>query len=51
MNPVKTLRAGDIQSLLVLPFDNFTGDDRLDYVAAGMHSSLIGDIKDHCQHI
>ncbi len=44
MNPVKTLRAGDIQSLLVLPFDNFTGDDQLDYVAAGMHSSLIGDM-------
>ena len=44
VNPVKTLRAGDIQSLLVLPFDNFTGDDQLDYVAAGMHSSLIGDM-------
>jgi hypothetical protein len=42
--PTKTLRAGDIQSLLILPFDNFTGDDSLDYVAAGMHSSLIGDM-------
>ena len=42
--PRNTLRAGDIQSLLVLPFENFTGDDQLDYVAAGMHSSLIGDI-------
>jgi TolB-like protein len=40
----KELKTGDIQSLLVLPFDNFTGDDELDYVAAGMHSSLIGDI-------
>jgi len=40
----KQLRAGDIQSLLILPFDNFTGDDGLDYVAAGMHSSLIGDM-------
>ncbi len=40
----KELRAGDIQSLLILPFDNFTGDDGLDYVAAGMHSSLIGDM-------
>jgi TolB-like protein len=38
------LKAGDIQSLLILPFDNFTGDDQLDYVAAGMHSSLIGDM-------
>ena len=43
-NPLNTLRAGDIQSLVVLPFDNFTGDDQLDYVAAGMHSSLIGDM-------
>ena len=40
----KQLRVGDIQSLLILPFDNFTGDDQLDYVAAGMHSSLIGDM-------
>ena len=40
----RELKEGDIQSLLVLPFDNFTGDDELDYVAAGMHSSLIGDI-------
>ncbi|TFH20460.1 MAG: hypothetical protein E4H10_16635 [Bacteroidia bacterium] len=44
IGPTKTLRAGDIQSLLVLPFENFTGDDNLDYVASGMHSSLIGDI-------
>lgn len=32
------LRPGDIQSLMILPFDNFTGDDQLDYVASGMHS-------------
>ncbi len=44
MVPTKALKAGDIQSLLILPFDNFTGDDQLDYVAAGMHSSLIGDM-------
>ena len=25
----KTVRAGDIQSLVVLPFDNYTGDDEL----------------------
>ncbi len=31
------LRSGDIESLMILPFDNFTGDDQLDYVAAGMH--------------
>ena len=38
------LRPGDIQSLAILPFDNFTGDDQLDWVAACMHSSLIGDM-------
>jgi len=38
------LKPGMIQSLAVLPFDNFTGDDRLDYVAAGLHTSLIGDM-------
>ena len=38
------LRPGDIQSLVILPFDNFTGDDQLDWVADGMHSSLIGDM-------
>jgi len=38
------LHAGDIQSLLILPFDNLTGDDQLDWVASGMHSSLIGDM-------
>ena len=26
----KSLRAGDIQSLVILPFDNFTGDDALE---------------------
>ena len=40
----RQLKAGDIQSLLILPFENLTGDDQLDYVAAGMHSSLIGDM-------
>jgi len=42
--PTNSLKAGDIQSLLILPFENFTGDDQLDYVAAGMHSALIGDM-------
>ncbi len=40
----KKLRAGDIQSLVILPFDNFTGDDQLEYFVSGMHASLIGDI-------
>jgi len=38
------IKEGDIQSLVVLPFDNFTGDDELEYFVAGMHASLIGDI-------
>jgi len=38
------LKPGMIQSLAILPFDNFTGDQRLDYVAAGMHTALIGDM-------
>ena len=40
----KSISSGDIQSLVVLPFDNFTGDDQLDYFVSGMHASLIGDM-------
>ena len=40
----KGLKAGDIQSLVILPFDNFTGDDALENLVAGMHSSLIVDM-------
>lgn len=40
----KQLRAGDIQSLVVLPFGNYTGDEQLEYFISGMHSSLIGDL-------
>jgi TolB-like protein len=43
--PVReVIQAGDIQSLVVLPFDNFTGDDELEYFVSGMHASLIGDM-------
>jgi len=38
------LKPGSIQSMVVLPFHNYTGDDHLDYFVSGMHSSLIGDI-------
>ena len=38
------IKPGMIQSVAVLPFDNYTGDENLDYVAAGMHASLITDI-------
>ena len=30
--------------LVVLPFDNFTGDESIDYFLKGMHASLIGDL-------
>ena len=32
------------ESIVVLPFDNYTGNNELEYFVAGMHSSLIGDI-------
>lgn len=37
-------RTGTIDSLVILPFDNFTGDDQLDNIVSAMHSLLIGDI-------
>ncbi len=40
----KSTWTDDIQSLVVLPFDNFTGDDQLEYFVSGMHASLIGDM-------
>lgn len=41
----KKLRAGDIQSLVILPFENFTGDDRVDWLVEGMQAQLIGDVQ------
>jgi adenylate cyclase len=32
------------ESIVVLPFDNYTGSAELDYFVAGMHASLIGAI-------
>jgi TolB-like protein len=40
----KAARAEGIKGLVVLPFENYTGDEHLDYVADGMHASLIGDM-------
>ena len=34
----------NIKSLVILPFDNFTGNDDLEYFVAGMQSSLITDM-------
>ena len=33
-----------IKSLVILPFDNYTGYEQLNNFVSGMHSSLIGDI-------
>ncbi|MGW8314549.1 MAG: tetratricopeptide repeat protein [Bacteroidales bacterium] len=38
------LKAGDIRSMVVLPFDNFTGDDQLENMVSGMHALLVGDM-------
>ncbi|MDT8401290.1 MAG: hypothetical protein RQ743_06320 [Bacteroidales bacterium] len=35
---------GPIQSLIFLPFENYTGDDELEFLVAGIHSSLINDM-------
>jgi len=40
----KGVQAGDIKSLVVLPFGNYTGADSLEYFVDGMHSSLITDM-------
>ena len=42
--PKKIIKAGDIQSLLILPFDNYTGDDQLENMVSSMHALLIGDM-------
>jgi len=40
----KQIRAGSIGSIIVLPFENYTGVDSLEYFVSGMHSSLIQDM-------
>jgi class 3 adenylate cyclase/tetratricopeptide (TPR) repeat protein len=42
-NYFKTESSG-VSSLLILPFDNYTGDDSLEYIVEGMHDALIGDV-------
>lgn len=38
----KQAYAASVNSLVILPFENYTGDDQLEYFVDGMHSSLIG---------
>ncbi len=40
----KHARAGTFESLVILPFDNFTGSDDFEYLVSGIHSSLITDM-------
>jgi TolB-like protein len=40
----KQAKAKSIRSIIVLPFENYTGIDSLEYFVAGMHSSLIQDM-------
>ena len=40
----KGLRRGDIQSVVILPFNNLTGDDQLEWASAAMHSILNTDM-------
>jgi TolB-like protein len=41
----KSLKAGEIKSLIVLPFSNYSGQDTLDWFVSGMHASLVQDIS------
>lgn len=38
-------KSNHIKSLVVLPFENLTGDTELEYFVSGMHASLIGEIS------
>jgi tetratricopeptide (TPR) repeat protein len=40
----KQARAGSIGSIIILPFENYTGQDTLEWLVSGMHSSLIQDM-------
>ena len=41
---LRQARAGSIGSIIVLPFENYTGMDSLEYFVSGMHSALIQDM-------
>jgi adenylate cyclase len=40
----KQPKAGSIESVVVLPFGNYTGSDELESLVSGMHTCLISDI-------
>jgi TolB-like protein len=41
----KELRPDTIESVVILPFENLTGDDGLDITLSGMHTMLIRDMQ------
>jgi TolB-like protein len=41
----KPVRAGSVESLVILPFSNYTGDETLETLVSGMHACLISDVK------
>ena len=41
----KQHKNGNIDSIVVLPFDNFTGIDSMEFYVSGMHASVIGAIS------
>jgi tetratricopeptide (TPR) repeat protein len=44
LHKIGNLKPDQEKSVLVLPFENFTGTDTLDYFMAGMHDAMIGEI-------
>jgi TolB-like protein len=41
----KKAKTGSIESILILPFGNYTGDEALEPLVSGMHSTLISEIQ------
>jgi len=41
---LRQVKTGSIKSLMILPFENYTGDETLDFLASGMHSELVGEM-------
>ncbi|MBS0010464.1 MAG: TIR domain-containing protein, partial [Bacteroidales bacterium] len=41
---IRQARAGSIESIVILPFGNYTGSDTLDPYISGMHSLLINEL-------
>lgn len=42
---IKQVKAGPIESIVILPFKNYTGSDTLDPIVSGMHYALINELS------